>query len=182
MPEGALDSLLTVQEIEFAVKVFKTQLHRHGEAVKLIIQGGRKTFAILVTIYKPEFIFSFIESDQLQKHYIDSKLPYGTKAELERIMFKAIVADFYDKQWEFTAPVFSGRSGHRCLHERIVLPFTASLPRGEVEGSFGSIYEVKLHPRNIGNPGTREPAVRPKSPARNDVEIFCGLTPLDRSW
>ncbi len=143
VPEGALDSIITTASIRAALRDSISQLHRENEAIELIKKGGKKTFAILVTIYKADRIISFIKSDQLQRANLDSRLPFNTKADLERILLRTDAADFFDKQWEFTAPVFRRHAGHRCLHERTIFPFMKSWVHGE--GGFGNIFKIELH-------------------------------------
>ena len=111
--------------------------------MELIKDGGKKTFAILVTIYKADRIVFFIENEQLQTIELDAKLPFSSKAELERILSRADAADFLDRQWEFIAPVFRRHAGQRCLHERTIFPFLKSSEHGR--GSFGNIYISELH-------------------------------------
>lgn len=143
VPEGALDNIITIEKIKSALRSAKAQLDREQETLELILKGGKKTFAILVSIYRTERIVDFIETDQLQASKIDSKLPYSSRADLGRILPKADAAEFFEKQWEFTAPIFRRRAGHRCLHERAIFPFLESSVQGE--GSFGNIYKVELH-------------------------------------
>ncbi|KAL8717253.1 MAG: hypothetical protein Q9225_005485 [Loekoesia sp. 1 TL-2023] len=138
---------MTTATIKAALRESGAQLHREPENIESIRQGGRKTFAILVSIYKADRIVNFIENEQLQKAGLDSKLPYSSRADLERILPKIGAADFFEKQWEFTAPVFRRRAGHRCLYERTVFPFLESDIHGE--GSFGNVYKDKLHGSHI---------------------------------
>ncbi len=147
VPEGSLDNIITTATIKAALRGSGAQLHREQENIESIRQGGRKTFAILVSIYKADRIVSFIENEQLQKAGIDSKLPYSSRADLERILPKIDAVDFFEKQWEFTAPVFRRRTGHRCLYERTIFPFVESAIHGE--GSFGNVYKEKLHDSHI---------------------------------
>ena len=147
VPEETLDKVITIKTITAALRNSRAQLHREPENIDLIMQGGKKTFAILVSIYKADRIVNFIENEQLQKAGIDSKLPYSSRADLERTLPKIDAVDFFEKQWEFTAPVFRRRSGHRCLYERTIFPFLESKIHGE--GSFGNVYKEKLHASHI---------------------------------
>ncbi|KAI4096939.1 MAG: hypothetical protein LQ344_000742 [Seirophora lacunosa] len=142
VPAASLDKILTTKGIRSALRTHKVQLHRENEAVNLIRQGGLKTFAILIMIYRPQLIVAFVENDQLQTTNIDSRLPYS-KGDLDQILPFADSVDFFEKQWEFTAPVFRRRAGHRCLHDRTVFPFLESSGHGH--GVPGDIYKVKLH-------------------------------------
>ncbi|KAL9581396.1 MAG: hypothetical protein Q9212_003927 [Teloschistes hypoglaucus] len=147
VPEGALDTIITVDEIKSALRDAKIRPDRLKETLDLIARGGKKPFAILVLIYRLEYIVDFIEFDQLQEYSIDAKLPYGSRTVLERILLKGYAAEFYERQWEFTAPISKRRAGHRCLHERTVFPFVESSIQGE--GNFGDIYKIGVHPSHI---------------------------------
>ncbi|KAL8689015.1 MAG: hypothetical protein Q9218_005213 [Villophora microphyllina] len=147
VPEGSLDEIITTTTIKAALRGSQAQLHRESENIESIKQGGRKTFAILVCIHKADRIVNFIENEQLQKAGIDSKLPYNSTAELGKILPQIDAVDFFEKQWEFTAPVFRRRAGHRCLYERTIFPFLESNIHGE--GSFGNVYREKLHDSHI---------------------------------
>ncbi|KAL8658444.1 MAG: hypothetical protein Q9202_007561 [Teloschistes flavicans] len=147
VPEGALDTIITVDKIKSALRDAKIRPDRVKEILGLIVRGGKKTFAILVSIYRIEDIVDFIEFDQLQEYSIDAKLPYSSRIDLEKIIPRADAAEFYEKQWEFTAPIFRRRAGHRCLHERTVFPFVESSIQGE--GNFGNIYKIGVHPCHI---------------------------------
>lgn len=147
VPEETLEKIITTATITAALSDSKAQLHREPENIELIRQGGKKTFAILVSIYKADRIVNFIEDGQLQKAGIDSKLPYSSSAVLERTLPKVVSVDFFEKQWEFTAPVFRPRAGHRFLYERTIFPFLESKIHGE--GSFGNVYKEKLHYSHI---------------------------------
>lgn len=149
VPEEALDKTITTAAIRAALRDSGAQPHREPENIESISQGGKKTFAILICIYKAARIVNFIENEQLQRTGIDSKLPYGSKADLERTLPKIDAVDFFEKQWEFTAPIFQRRSGHRCLYERTIFPFVES--KFHDEGSFGNVYKEKLHRSHITN-------------------------------
>ncbi|KAG8534313.1 uncharacterized protein KY384_001157 [Bacidia gigantensis] len=143
VPEGVLESLFTVDKIRSALRHSKTQRDREYECIKSIQQGGKKTFAILVLIQRAHQIINFIENEQLQGSELDAKLPYSSKAALESILPKPDAEDFYEKQWEFTAPIFRRKTGHRCLDERTIFPFIETTSREG--GGFGAIYQEKLH-------------------------------------
>ncbi|KAI4243535.1 MAG: hypothetical protein LQ352_007006 [Teloschistes flavicans] len=147
VPEGSLDKIITTAAIKAALRESGAHLHRESEHIKLIRQDGKKTFAILVCMYKADLIVNFIEDEQLQKFGIDSKLPYSNASDLEKILPKIAAVDFFEKQWDYTVPVFRRRAGHRRLYERTIFPVLESDLLGE--GSFGKIYKEKLHGSHI---------------------------------
>lgn len=61
------------------------QLHREPNNIKLIRQGGRKTFAILVSIYKANRIVNFI--------YNGIETTYSSRPDLEGILSKTDAVD-----------------------------------------------------------------------------------------
>lgn len=148
VPEGTLEKIVTTEAIQAELRRSRAPLQEEPEIIKLIKQGGIKTFAILVCIYRTDRITNFIENEQLQKVGIDSKLPYISRTELERLGLPEVDAtDFFEKQWEFTAPVFRRCAGHRWLYKKIIFPFLESDDLSE--GGFGTVYKVKLHESHI---------------------------------
>ncbi|KAL9579125.1 MAG: hypothetical protein Q9212_005287 [Teloschistes hypoglaucus] len=147
VPEGSLDKFITTAAIKAALREAGAHLHREPENIELIRQGGKKTFAILVSMYKADLIVNFIENQQLQESGIDSKLPYGNKSDLERILPKIAAVDFFEKQWDYTVPIFRRRAGHRCLYDQTIFPFLESTLHGK--GSFGDIYREQLHGSHV---------------------------------
>lgn len=149
VPEGSLDKIITTAAIKAALREAGAHLHREPENIELIRQGGKKTFAILVTMYNPkaDLIVNFIEKQQLQKSGLDSKLPYGSKSDLEKVLPKSAAVDFFEKQWDYTVPIFRRRAGHRCLYDQTIFPFLESTLHGK--GSFGDIYREQLHGSHV---------------------------------
>lgn len=143
IPAGALNDLLNTETIKSAYRSCKVQPNREKEVLRKVEHGGRRTFAILITIYKPHRIIDFIERDEFRTAGIDSKLPFS-RAELELFLPITEAGDFFDKQWELTAPIFSRRAGHRLLDQRTIFPFLES--RDHAEGAFGAVHLIRLHP------------------------------------
>ena len=168
VPAGSLDNVLTSKNIRSALDKRDVQLYRLDEFVEMIRNGGQRTFAILITIYRPEQIVAFAEHDQFQTATLDSKLPY-CKADLEKILPEGDRVDFFEKQWEFTAPIFRRGAGHRCLKQRTIFPFLESAFQGE--GAAGDVHKVKLHRSHFVALGVSEPHVCPGAgsiaPAKN---------------
>lgn len=119
-------------------------LDRHliKDVVEVIQNGAWNVFAILILLRKPEMILRFIHNDRLQLSHIDDRLPFDLK-DLESLLQNTLITQkFYDAQWEFTAPFFSGSVFTRSLPKEFVLPFLKDEPEGE--GSFGNVYKVQL--------------------------------------
>lgn len=110
-------------------------------AVDAIVNGGRKVFAILVTIRRTEVIIHFIANDHLQGQRIDSRLPFSKES--LHFIGPDIAEEFYEEQWHFTAPILSRQFHHRSLDAETILPFMQSKFRGE--GAFGKVHEITVH-------------------------------------
>lgn len=116
--------------------------HQVDEATQLIIEGAWNVYAILIMIKKPQHILAFIKDDHLQRSTIDDKLPMDLE-KLKKLLKDPITAEeFYDRQWGFTAPLFSRSIFIRSLPEKFVLPFLADVELGE--GSFGKVYKIQV--------------------------------------
>lgn len=145
VPHQSLYKLMTREKVLDVVKgCGEIPCYRLDETVEKIIKGGRRIFAILVLLKGEEKLISrFIEHDHFQHSPLDVKLPFSEDT-LKSIIPDEIVSDFYEKQWEFVAPIFSRNVVHRSLHEDIRLPFVQNKKIGE--GGFGVVYEIELHP------------------------------------
>ena len=111
--------------------------------VDRIYSGARRIFAILVVLKGQEReILRFLEHESFQNSPPDHRLPFS-ESELKRIA-PEIVIEFYEKQWEFTAPVFVRSVDHRHLQASIVLPFLEDKKIGE--GGFGEVFKITLDP------------------------------------
>jgi len=137
--------------------VIRNALQEKGElpwysldgVVDKIMTGARRVFAILVMLNGEEKeILRFIEHDHFQGSPLDHKLPLS-RASLD-IMVPQIAGSFYEKQWEFSAPVFSKDIDHRLLDEFAVLPFIKDTKIDE--GGFGEVFEITLHPGHQATP------------------------------
>lgn len=114
------------------------------DVVAKVLKGGLRVFSILVLVGKESLISSFIESDNLQRSRLDDKLPFSADTLQSIIPDTDAASNFYRRQWEFVAPVFSRSTLHRSLNSKMRLPFVQNKKLGE--GGFGVIYEIQLHP------------------------------------
>jgi hypothetical protein len=116
--------------------------HQVDEATQVIIEGAWNVYAILIMIRKPQYILAFIKDDHLQRSTIDDKLPLDLE-KLSKVFKDPITTrEFYDRQWGFTALLFSKSVLIRSLPEKLVLPFLADEELGE--GSFGKVYKIQV--------------------------------------
>ena len=147
IPDGSLELVLTNEAVQEAVMECNLKEYRRSEIASSIVQGGRKTFAILIMIRQAPLILEFVEQDQFQESWLDSRLPLSLPA-LESILSHTDAIDFDDKQWEFVSPVFSLSKGHRHLDDNTILPFCGK-PRQRGDGGFGLVSEIDVHPNHV---------------------------------
>ncbi|KAI9785126.1 MAG: hypothetical protein M1839_000764 [Geoglossum umbratile] len=141
IPHKPLYRLMTRDAVFDAAKgCGQIPLYHLDRIVDRIVKGGRRVFAILILREKEGFVSRFIEHDQLQNSQLDAQLPLSF--ETLRLIVPEIVDDFYEKQWEFVAPIFSRDVVHRFLPKETRLPFTSDKVIGS--GGFGVVSEIKL--------------------------------------
>ena len=149
LPQQALYDLMGEVLVKQAVREAGINAHDVGEITKEIMKGARKIFAILVVIRQPQSILSFIQDDQFQSS-LDHKLPFPLGKLRELLPSASLGQEFYEKQWEFAAPVFTKRLLPRVLEDDMILPFVEDKEVGE--GGFGVVHTIKveLHHQNFG--------------------------------
>jgi len=143
VPEKDLDSIMTE---EVVTQVIEDSLlsHRPDEVVRFVMRDARKIFAILVLINQIPLINRFICGDQLQMRCLDHSLPF-TRDHLHDILKDDYaVRMFYEKQWEFSIPRFSGQVIRRELAKQTVLPYLVD--KEMTAGGYGTIYRIEFHP------------------------------------
>lgn len=141
-PHQAVHDLVMSENVHGLLKHNKLKPYMIDSAVHYLIKiGGRRIFAILALIQRPHLFSAFIENDQLQRGDPDHKLPFK-KEQLKDLLPPTTLEDFWDKQWEFTAPFFSESVFARVLPDEFVLPFLKEEELGE--GSLGRVYTVQI--------------------------------------
>jgi serine/threonine protein kinase len=114
------------------------------ETVKLIRNGAWNVFAILALIREPQYIINFIKDDRLQRSSIDSRLPFELKNLKVLLGDLSAAEDFYDEQWGFAAPFFSGSIFNRVLPSEFILPYLQDQNLEGDEGGFGVVYRIQV--------------------------------------
>lgn len=142
VPDEALKQCATYDMILGAVKDCGLEPFEIDDTVKAVFAGAKKVFAVLLLNHHEALIKFFIRNDQLQSKQLDSKLPFSLST-LEKIMPTG-ASQFYEKQWEFTAPIFTKYTTHRVLDKDTILPFLESEKLSE--GGFGMVYSIVIHP------------------------------------
>jgi hypothetical protein len=143
VPHKKLYELLTRSVIFEVVSKSKiTEWFNLDQVTDKIYSGARRIFAILVVLNGQEKnIVRFIEYDHFQVSPLDHKLPFS-RDDLEKRV-PDIAIDFYEKQWEFSAPIFVRGVQHRALDVFTALPFVENTKI--VNGGFGEVFKVTLH-------------------------------------
>ena len=140
-PSNLVRQAMTSESVRKVLLDSQIELHHVNEAVEIIRNGAWNIFAILVLIKQPWSIVGFIEDDRMQRGPIDHHLPFEL-SKLQDLLDETMAQDFHDKQWEFTAPFFSGSVFKRVLPDDFVMPFLSDEDLGE--GSFGAVHRIQV--------------------------------------
>ena len=146
IPNGQVRQYLSKENVQSILweKVPKENL---DDLVNFVLAGAMNVFAVLVLIERPSRISDFTP-EYHQESKIDDRLPFSLER-LESILNKgdassAEACRFYERQWEFTSPIFSGTLTRRDLPYDTILPFLKKEPTGS--GGFGTVYEIDIEP------------------------------------
>ncbi|KAF2474368.1 kinase-like protein [Lindgomyces ingoldianus] len=137
IPELLLREALSEDVVRKALLDVGAKPYHLDEIVKHVLTSGIKIFAVLVLTNQAAMTSKFIEEGEFQDH----RLPFNLNT-LDKQLSLPAAKDFYERQWEFTAPTFYRGTIHRLLNDRSVLPFTKDKRIGN--GAFGTVYEIKL--------------------------------------
>ena len=140
-PSHLVREVMTSEKIRKVLLESQIETYHVDEAVEIIRNGAWNVFAILVLIKQPRCIVRFIEDDRMQRGPVDHHLPFEF-SRLEYLLDGMLAQDFHDRQWEFTAPSFSGSVFTRILPDDFVLPFISDNELGE--GSFGTVHRIQV--------------------------------------
>lgn len=144
IPEGTLTTSITRDEIRHVVAGFISPPEKVIEVVEYIITQALKVFSILAMSHHVNCIECFIHQDQLQPRRLDDLLPFSKETLHQILDDAAIEADFYETQWEFTSPVFSGKITIRALDRQTILPYLYDAKFAA--GAYRSAHKIGIHP------------------------------------
>ena len=145
VPRLALSSIIS-QKILRPILAEFTPIDILDETEDFILQGASKVFCILAYIGYSGHIRKFIEKDGLLLRQVDEDLPLG-KGRLRTVADDNLfINSFYEKQWQFCAPVISQRIIPRTLEDETILPFLTS--ERIDQGGFGVILVITIHPEH----------------------------------
>ena len=148
-PRGSVDAIVTLECIKAILCEFHVCELQLVEELAINIKRNKTTvFTILTSIRRTEHILDFVYTDQYadEPAHADHRLPLNLSS-LEYILqppsSNVVAREFFDKQWEFIAPVFSRNTLARRLDRYTVLPFLIE----EVldSGGFGVVHKVTIH-------------------------------------
>jgi hypothetical protein len=148
-PHGSIDTIVTLDCIKAILRELHIcELQLVEELATNIRRNKTIVFPILTSIRRTEHILDFVYTDQYadEPAHADHKLPLSLPS-LEHILqpplSNVVAREFFDKQWEFVAPVFLRNALARRLERYTVLPFLAE----EVldKGGFGVVHKVSIH-------------------------------------
>jgi hypothetical protein len=145
---------LPEDDLRLAVRSSIEEVYRRDEAVQLVLRGGRKVFALLIILNEESMLVNFLETDTALSKSLDSRLPLTESALLSLFANSAhgdvIAKEFFDRQWEFIAPLFRLDISHRFFDDMTVMPFVWGSKTSAGEGAFGYVDKVTLHARHQG--------------------------------
>ena len=142
IPHGKLRDIMRPDMIKATLKESNITPFYAESALKAVITGGRKLFAVLVLMRRPELITNFIKGDNFQPVQLDHQLPLDTQTLKTLLKDNTAVTEFDQRQWELTAPVFTASIPERHLPKKIILPFLHDEKIGG--GSYSSVYEIRI--------------------------------------
>ena len=140
IPNHKLREVIDSDSIRKVLFESQMEVHHIGEAVEIIDKGAWSTFAVLICINQPLYIISFIEDAGIQCGLVDHHLPFE-RTRLEKLLDHTAAWEFYDKQWEFTAPSFSRSVFMRKFPHQFVLPF---LKDEALKAGSNAVYKVQI--------------------------------------
>lgn len=168
-PHQAVCELIEPSVVHKTLEGKKIKPYEAEEAAHYVIErGGRRTFAILILLRMPHLFPRFIKDDKLQHADLDHKMPYGIE-KLEQLLPPPASHEFWDKQWEFTAPFFSESLFARVLPDEFILSF---LKKDKLlgTGALGQVFEILI-----------EPSYLPAGPSwQGKVDCDCALFMISR--
>ncbi|EUC46749.1 hypothetical protein COCMIDRAFT_35616 [Bipolaris oryzae ATCC 44560] len=149
VPEGNVQDIITEGMIQISLGIDTPVSKREGEMIKFIKSRAKKVFAIVVYMNAGDCMD--IMKSLKRKGIDDDSLPIKDQRDLGR---KDWAPDFFEKQWQFNAPVFSTTRFNHDLEESHILPFITKKVDSQ-RGSFGVVSQYVVH-RNHLDPALSE--------------------------
>ena len=143
IPNKALEDVLSAERIRTCILYSSIEEIRRADVLRVIENGGKRVFAILVLLGKEYLMANFVQNDHmLQGTNLDSKLPLRVEPLGTMLLDERVASEFYQRQWELLPPFFQEDRNHRILESETVLPF---IEQEELaQGGFGDVFRVTL--------------------------------------
>ncbi|KAI1122380.1 hypothetical protein F5Y10DRAFT_254264 [Nemania abortiva] len=162
VPNGALEELITFETITSTLATAGLPDRELICLANVIVEKGRRIFAILVFINQLNEIGTFFNEgftdDMLPVAYqaegdswkVRSYIPNSDDLDREKVWVffqhwkKSTIFSFCERQWMFLSPVFSKEQFKYFLHRDAILPFVSA--KGQTKQSYYSmVFHVEVH-------------------------------------
>lgn len=135
-PDYALKHVLNYNVVAEVIALSEIPFHDQSGDIKDILSGAQKIFCILVCIRRVDYMHLLLRSG-----IRDAKLALSREDLLSSGLPALVVDEFWEQQWEFTAPIFKSRV--QKLDSSCILPFKEEQVLGE--GGYGAVTRVVLY-------------------------------------
>jgi hypothetical protein len=141
VPEDNLAEIMTKETMDVLLHHWEASYEKENLAM-YAVHRAPKIFAVLVMIGHPDKIRDFQTNDQY-KRSLDDQGPFSID-DLKGILADELVANlFFNQQWEFWVPRFSGDVVHRKFLPRTIFPFMSS--EFLAKGGYGVVDRIEIH-------------------------------------
>jgi len=141
VPEDDLEKIMTKETMDVLLHHLEASYEKKNLAM-YAVDRAPKIFAVLVMIGHPDKIRDFQTNDQYRRS-LDDQGPFSID-DLKRILADELVANlFFNQQWEFWVPRFSGDVVHRKFLPRTIFPFMSW--DFLAKGGYGVVDLIEIH-------------------------------------
>lgn len=132
--EESLQKILTKDAVLRRISECDIPLEVRAEVVDHVLTDARILFAILVRVEQEHLI-----AECLSYEIRDDKLPVIVPESMEGL---DVDPKFFEKRWEFLAPIFRRRNVLLKLKDQYILPFLEDRRLDDSEGGFANAFRV----------------------------------------
>jgi len=137
LPRARLKQVLTKERVLRHLLEFGVASELVEESLHRIIHSALKILAILIVVEQDALITDFLAHD-----LTDGSLPlFATTIPVANVSHK-----FFDRQWEYIAPIFKRRNVVLRLQEDHILPFLEDVRMDDADGGYANAFIVSLDP------------------------------------
>jgi len=187
LPANCINNLITrkviADELELHKNARKDQAWQR-KFIDWIFRNARKVFATVIQSSDRGSSITMNIMIQFRRAKFDDRLlPIGNPRAPPGVMSQSRPFDprwwdsprlynFYIRQWEFLAPVFSPDKYSYNLPSECILPFIWKDPKPK-EGAFSAVYRVKIHAAHQKHPDLKDAS---DHTSNHDCELLIRLT------